>query len=89
METSPTSLKDVGVGSGSVRSRRVGTRTSTVKTKDAMTEPLPVIMVSVVINIGYILFTRFLCVYRIPRKQHSNRVRSTRFLWFPRDSIHT
>ena len=49
-ETLPPSLKDVGVGSGSVRSRSVGTRTSTVKTKDAMTEPLPIIMVSIGIN---------------------------------------
>ena len=49
-KTLSPSLKDVGIGSGSVRSRSVGTRTSTVKTKDVMTEPLPVIMVSVGIS---------------------------------------
>ena len=34
-----------------------------------------------VINIGYILFTRFIRVFIIARKPYSNRARSARLLW--------
>ena len=39
-------MKDVGVGSGNIRTRTIGTRTDKAKVKDATTENLSVVKLS-------------------------------------------
>ena len=43
-------MKDVGVGSGNIRTRTIGTKTDKAKVKDAATETLSVVKVSTAVS---------------------------------------